>query len=363
MGNLVRIGEPESGLPRFIYRKMHSVMDVFSKLFPSRKTGIYEVVTWFYKRYYRIDCAISFLEPPNFQNIRTAGREKVIVSVHSTKSLTEVFEAESRLIRSLYGKSDLVVAVSDGVRQDLIQNFGISAEKCETIYNFCNVSDIRKQSEQELPMNISDFIAGNRIILFVGRGHYAKHLEKLISEFAIVAEDVKDARLILLGSAKLDAGIEDFVTKASCADRILFIPYTDKPYPIFARADLLALTSRYEGYPTVLLEAMALGVPCVSMDCLSGPREILAGRSDYNNPIHGYEITDRGILVENSPEEIEGKTHIFADAMERLLTDRDLHDRLAKNAFEYASNYDNDGILKQWLDAAGIANEKERDVN
>jgi glycosyltransferase involved in cell wall biosynthesis len=197
----------------------------------------------------------------------------------------------SRKIRSLanifYKKADRIIAVSKGVKSDLIQNLKIKESKIETVYNPINVEGISKKSEEKV---VSDFIDNDsKIILAVGSFEKQKNFSGLIRAFEILSKKRPDIKLVILGEGSLRLDLESLVEELSLGDKVLLPGFVDNPYKYMKRADVFVLSSINEGLPNVILEAMACGTPIVSTNCPSGPKEILKGGEygilvDLDNP-------------------------------------------------------------------------------
>lgn len=112
-------------------------------------------------------------------------------------------------------------------------------------------------------------------------------------------------------------------------DTVEFLPYRPNPYDVVQKAMFTVLTSRYEGFPMVIPEALALGVPVVSVDCKSGPNEVIVNEQN-------------GLLVENHNVEA------FAKAMNRMIEDKDLYLRCKTNAKSSVEHLSKENIGKQW---------------
>jgi len=353
-GNLIPIMPQNNTTPVlfFIFRCVRKSLVISARLFGTN--NVETIFTKWQKRRHGIDCCISFLEHYNCTNLRSRGREKVIISVRNTLSaMIDIPLQEEYLgnVRGLYDQADLIVACSEGVRLDLTQNLGVPKEKCVTIHNFCDVERIRALAGKPLDAEMDRFFSGHRLIVTAGRLEPQKNQEKLLYDFALVYQAYPDVRLVVIGSGTWRERLGALATQLHIADVVLFLPYRENPFVVYTKASMFVLSSWHEGYPNVLLEAMACGLPTVSVDCPSGPREIIAGRSDYQNPINDYEICERGILVSASNDEMTGKTHYLADAMKCLLEDRMLSEKISREARQYTDTYPNDHILEQWIDA------------
>lgn len=165
--------------------------------------------------------------------------------------------------RRLYGSRPLI-AVSDGVAQDLRGPLGLTEARIERIYNPFDFTAIRAAAAAAAPLPAGPYV------IHVGRFAPQKRHDLLLDAWARL--DLPH-RLVLLtpGDEKLSAMIED----RGLTSRVMIAGFQSNPYPWMARADLLILCSDHEGLPNVIIEALALGTPVVSTDCPSGPREIL----------------------------------------------------------------------------------------
>jgi len=201
-----------------------------------------------------------------------------VVHVHVSQYFGKMSSLRTRakcfFLKQFYKTSDGIIAVSQGVGQDLAKLMDIPAESIQTIYNPVVTADLLNQAQA--PIEHPWFAAGEPpVILGVGRLHPQKDFATLIRAFAIVRQK-RPARLLILGGEpaekqKLEALIHELQLEQ---DAQLF-GFTDNPYAFMARAAVFALSSRYEGFGNVLVEAMATGTPVVSTDCESGPAEIL----------------------------------------------------------------------------------------
>ncbi len=175
-------------------------------------------------------------------------------------------------IATTYRLADGCVAVSDGVRDDLSNLSGIPRKRFDVIFN-----SIPPPSELELPYPDATWNGPpGRRILTVGSFKPVKNHALLISAFARL-RDWPDARLMLLGDGPLRAEITALVAAEGLSDRVLMPGFVRDPGPYYRSADLFVLSSDYEGFGNVIVEALACGVPVVSTDCPSGPTEILEG--------------------------------------------------------------------------------------
>ena len=177
--------------------------------------------------------------------------------------------------RVLYPLADAVVAVSRGVGESVRQSLGMDAERIHVIYNGVPADRIRRLAEEEVAHPW--FGQGEPpVILCVGREAPAKDYPTLVAAFGQARREV-EARLLILGwlSPRYRTRLGSLAAGHGVGGDVGFVGVDENPYRYMRRAGLLALSSRWEGLPTVILEALACGTPVVSTDTPYGPREIL----------------------------------------------------------------------------------------
>lgn len=203
---------------------------------------------------------------------------------------------------TLMANSDHIVAVSKGVRQSVSVKAGIPKERITTIYNPVVTPRLAELS-REIPPHPWLIEDGPPVILSAGRFARVKDFPTLIRAFHKLSM-VIPARLILLGEGGERNNLAALVRELDLEDRVSMPGWVDNPYTFMARASLFATSSRMEGLPTVLIEALACGCPCVSTDCPSGPAEILeGGRTGRLVPIGDVEALAEAmrLTIENPP--------------------------------------------------------------
>lgn len=203
---------------------------------------------------------------------------QVVVTVHNHLS-AEIHNATQwkrrfvpHLIRWFYPRADAVVGVSHGVVQDL-QRFGSPSAKTHTIYNPIVTTELLNKIQE--PLDHAWFKPDQPpVILAVGRLDRQKDFITLIKSFAQVRQQ-QPARLIILGEGAERSNLEALIAQFGLLDDVSLPGFVSNPYAYMAHARLLVLSSAWEGFGNVLVEAMAAGTPVVSTDCESGPSEIL----------------------------------------------------------------------------------------
>lgn len=188
-------------------------------------------------------------------------------------SLVNAKSALKRLaMRSLYRRADGLVAVSAGVAQDL-RGLGLPDDCIHVIRNPVDVDRLRHLAEVGLPLSGH---GDEPYVVSLGRLAQQKDHPTLLQAYAASALRASH-RLVIVGGGEWHGKLKQLADELGLGNRVLFTGAMDNPYRVLADAELHVLSSRWEGYPNVLLEALALGVPVVSTDCPHGPREILGG--------------------------------------------------------------------------------------
>jgi len=171
---------------------------------------------------------------------------------------------------------------------------------------------------------------GRKILLGMGRLDSQKQIEKMIMAFADVASYYDGWDLHIYGDGPLKSVLKLKIDELGLNERVLLMGKTKEPWKIMANADMFVMTSQHEGFPNALLEAMAIGLPCVAFDCPSGPREISRDGKD-------------ALLV--SLNDHEG----LVSALMKLMGDEELRNSLGKQARESAfSRFNLKEVIKKW---------------
>jgi len=178
------------------------------------------------------------------------------------------------LIKRFYPWADCIVAVSKGVAEDLVRVARIPRKLIQVIYNPIVTPEFR-QKAQARPAHPWFQAGAPPVILAVGRLTAQKDFGTLIRAFARLRQTCS-ARLLILGEGEERPALESLVHHLGLEEEVGLPGYVADPYPYMARASAFVLSSRWEGLPGVLIEALYCGIPLIATDCPSGPREILA---------------------------------------------------------------------------------------
>ena len=318
------------------------------------------------KQELQIDCAVSFLNSANYLNVLSKAGEKTIVSIRSYLSgpfaPAEVRRPGGReQIIETCQKADRIVAVSEETADDLIRTFGVEPEKISVISNYCDQEHIRKLSEEpeengELIKKIDKagfvFFSSGRLTAKKGQWH-------MIRAFREVVRKHPNALLVILGREGKNGEntkplLEKIIAENGLQDSVLLPGFCSNPYTYLKHGDAFVLSSFNEGFPNALIEAMALGLPVISTDCSSGPREILAPRTDCSVKTEGTEYAEYGILISEPSgntlilEPAEPAEILLAGAMNELIEKPELREHYASSTGDCLIRYTKEKILASW---------------
>lgn len=204
------------------------------------------------------------------------------------------------LVPRLYPASDRIVAVSGGVADSIVDQTPVERTGVSVLHNPVDVELVRERASERVDHEwIED--DDTDVVLFVGRHADQKNLETWLRAFERIHDRDPAVRGVVAGTGPASDDLQELAETLGLSDVVSFPGYVDNPYRFMAQADAFLLSSRYEGLPTVLIEALAVGCPVVSTDCPSGPREILAdgayGRLVPVGDVQGLADAVTGTLV------------------------------------------------------------------
>ncbi len=244
--------------------------------------------------------------------------------------------AMRRLITGLYPTADAVIAVSTGVAEGL-PAFGVDSRALHVIGNAISLAAIRSSAQQARAARAE---RRRQTAITVGRLAEEKDHATLLRAFARLRQSV-DARLIIVGDGPLRRNLDELARSLDIGGVVDFVGWQRNPFSWMAAADVFVLSSRFEGFGNVLVEAMACGLPVVSTDCATGPGEILRGG-------------DFGLLPP------VGDVDALAAALARVLGDASLRAELAEKSARRAPDFDISMVGAQYVRAleSAIAHRK-----
>jgi glycosyltransferase involved in cell wall biosynthesis len=200
----------------------------------------------------------------------------VAITEHSpfTHLPTRKDRVTAALASQVYPYADDVIGVSEGVAKTVIEGTGLSPDETTVLNNPIDIAAIQSGATEPVEETWLDDPTIEPIVA-VGRLKPMKDFSTLVRAFAELHERRPETRLVIVGKGTERDRLAALTADLGVADAVTFTGYTDNPYAYMARASVFALSSKVEGLPTVLIEALACGCTIVSTDCQYGPREIL----------------------------------------------------------------------------------------
>ena len=220
-----------------------------------------------------LNLALALLRPLLPRHPRYIARETVVISqVLVTHGNPRLWRWMYRLF---YGNLNAVVCQSQDMLDDLVANYAFPKERIVLIHNPVDVERIRRLAAETVPDNDPAFkkkLDGVQLVA-TGRLAHPKGFDLLIEALALL--EAARVRLTILGEGPLRACLERLAHTRGVADRVRFAGFQANPYAWFARADAFVLSSRFEGFPNVVLETLACGTPVIATPAPGGTWEIL----------------------------------------------------------------------------------------
>lgn len=225
-------------------------------------------------------------------------------------------------MKRIYKKNLYNVGVSNHITEEILKAKGI--DNSITIYN--TVDNSWNNGKEAPPIALKN----KKYIFSYGRiEDDVKDFRFLIQSFEHSAVWQDGIYLVIMGNGKDKEALMEFAKESPAASQILFLPHSKNPVPFILHAHFVALTSRFEGFPMVLVESLSLGVVVVSLDIVSGPSEIIKHE-------------ENGLLISKR------SLPLFAEGIKRMCLDTELHEHCKKNAVGSVSQFSQMKISQQW---------------
>jgi len=249
----------------------------------------------------------------------TYSKKMVMYYVHSYK-VENYIPSNNILLRRVFKRAQKIITVSKAIEKRVKNTFGL--ESVQTIYNPI-------EQYTSLPLN-ERAPSKYEYVLFYGRlVDEVKNLKLLINSYHKSILSERKIKLLIIGSGKDKDMLVEMVERLNLSEMILFKPFMTNPFPIVKEAKYTLLTSKYEGFPMTILESLACGTPVISVNCKSGPNEIITNK--FN-----------GLLVENNNLEA------LVEAMNSFVLNSELYEKCKLNTKASISQFTMDVIAKQW---------------
>lgn len=265
------------------------------------------------------DVIVSFIGKNNFMAILTAWGLKipVVTSVRGEPAEEYYNKGLELLAKTLMGKATGIILQTPDAKAYFPKWI---QKKAVILDNPLN------------PDFIDEYYRGEREneIVSVGRIDSNKNQKLIVEAFCQIAEEIPDLKLVLYGDGEEKETLESYVKNSPYRDRIFLPGAVNNVKAQIQKARLFVLSSNTEGMPNALMEALALGIPCVSTDCpCGGPRMLMEGK-------------ENGILVP------VGDADAMAEAMKTILQDEKLWEKYSKNAYKITQSLHPDEVNNKW---------------
>lgn len=285
----------------------------------------------------RIRICISHLEGADYINILSRKSDRVICWIHGSKLYDLNIRGLQGIIRKkvlipfLYKRADRLITVSKGIAEELSAHSHISQQRVRVIYNGFDSEKITELSRETLELSFERIFAQHEVIISHGRLAPQKNLHSLLHIFNQLKAK-RNLKLVIVGDGELR---ESLLTECSnlglntwsvwnekepdqLAD-VFFTGQQANPFRYLRFASLFIMTSRWEGFPLALCEAMACKLPVIVSDCFTGPREIIAPEIQLPQPVDVPYSTPYGVLMPLISLEDSHAIRIWIETLEQYL--------------------------------------------
>lgn len=309
------------------------------------------------KKQLGIHICLSFLEGADYINILTKGKSKAIINIRGSKrhdaNITGALGwlRKKILIPILYNRADAITVVSEGLKDELKTFFAIKKSKpFITIPNFCDQTELLTLAEENLIQE--DSLLSYPTMVTVGRIAYEKGYDLFARAFSRLIKLVPNAKWIIVGSGSFQDDLKLILEseqltfsdegELNLQSNVWFTGYQQNPYKWVIRCSAFVLSSRTEGFPNALLEAMALGKPVVAADCPYGPADILGRKTD------GLYENEFGILLPVLSDE-QRVLDAWCEKLKDLLCNPQLLAHYSQQSRIRANHYSSERIRGEWI--------------
>ena len=313
------------------------------------------------KRENHYDSVVSILTSANVANVlcKTKNCKTVITEVampNENPSFKEKYIIGG-LTTLFYSKADCVVAETKTIGDNLVINHRVDANKIVLIPNSINVNRINELASKLLSDAENDVFSVKTTFVTAGRMQYQKAHWHLIRAFSRVVENVPEAKLVIFGEGELYDMLTEYIVAYQLEDNVFLYGFTNELDKYVAKCRAFVFPSMFEGMPTALLQAMAVGTPCIVTDFYSGAREVLGDENTPQEHINDILFTKWGIMTPvcsgkllAASDLLEREEDLLSKAMIDMLNDDDLRERYSIAAKARSYDFDNETVIRKWME-------------
>jgi len=180
---------------------------------------------------------------------------------------------------------------------------------------------------------------------YISIGRLVEQKNHILLIYAFIKANIPNTQLVIIGKGNKETTLRDIVNRLGFKDRIIFMGFQNNPYKYLMRANCFVLSSLFEGFPNVILEALALNIPVISTDCPTGPKEILDPFSLVQERIINYKLAEYGILSENN------SIDALKNAMLEVFNNVELRNSYITKSSSRVREFESDFVRNQILNA------------
>ena len=322
------------------------------------------------KKELRCDVAVSHLEGADYINLLSKGREKAVVLIQGSKVHDRNISGAMGMLRKkvlmpwLYQRADKMVTVSRDIIPEMTEMFGVPRHKLSAINNSFEVEHVRQLSLEPLDVAMQAVYAAAPVLVTSGRLAIQKNQAPLLDVFAALLKR-RPAKLVFIGDGELRQNLLEYARKLGLRVHqamhqptpltpdydVYFVGLQQNPFKYIRPATAFVFPSAWEGFPLALGEAMTCGVPVLSTDCPTGPREMLAlSVKRPETPLRHAEWAEFGILMPMLTEEASLSADIlcWTDTLIQLLGAPVVLQQLGEAARFRSNDFTHQRIFDQW---------------